>query len=110
VPIVSSIRPVINQVQAFYGRSLSIIPVTVDSITAAQDQYAPQQEGGYYRGLVPQTVLISGDGDVLLDEVGILPYETIDNSLRELFDLPAPEPGTERFRNPYDTQINEFNP
>ncbi|AFY71800.1 hypothetical protein Pse7367_3565 [Thalassoporum mexicanum PCC 7367] len=102
--------PVINQVQAFYGRAITIIPVAVDSLNLDRDNYAPTDEANYYRGLVPQTVLIAGNGDVLLDQAGILAYDAIDQPLRQYFDLPAPSPDDPQFRNPYETQINEFNP
>ncbi len=36
---------------------------------------------------MPQTVIFDAEGQVVLDEVGQVAYEAIDDRLRELFDL-----------------------
>lgn len=77
---------VISQVQAFYGRVIDILPIRVDSLPV-QSSYAPTEAGYYYKGLVPQTVLMNQSGKVVLDAAGVLPFEQVDDVLRQVFDL-----------------------
>ncbi len=75
-----------SQLQAGYGRVADLIPVIVDSLFP-DVTYSPEEEGYYYRGQIPQVVIVNQDGQVVLDEVGQVPYEKMDDVLRELFDL-----------------------
>jgi hypothetical protein len=78
--------PVVSQLDAYYGRAADIIPISIDSIPF-KDSYAPTEPGYYYKGLVPQTVLLDQSGKVVLSETGIVPFERFDDKLREIFDL-----------------------
>lgn len=85
-----SFAATVSQVQAYYGRVTSIVPVNVDSIPAPDELeagYTPTDPGFYYRGGVPQSVIFDESGTVVLDEVGDVPFETLDDSFREVFDL-----------------------
>ena len=93
----------VNRLQEFYGRAASIIPVSVDSL--AKSQYTPQEAGYYYKGVVPETVVINQKGEVVYDAKGQVPYEEIDDKLREVFDLlPRSESVTLKRRS-----FNEYN-
>ncbi|GAB4230040.1 MAG: hypothetical protein Kow00121_58910 [Elainellaceae cyanobacterium] len=76
----------VSQLDAFYGRAANIVPVNVDAIPP-RDRYQPTEPGYYYKGLVPQTVVFDQSHKVVLDEVGMVPYEQVDDVLREVFDL-----------------------
>lgn len=78
--------PVVSQLQEPYGRAANFVPVNVDILPpqASQNSTEPSH---YYKGLVPQTVLIDQKGKVVLDEVGQLPYEQVDDAFRQVFDL-----------------------
>ncbi|NJK35083.1 MAG: hypothetical protein HC919_09090 [Oscillatoriales cyanobacterium SM2_2_1] len=52
--------PVLNQMQGFYRRQLSIIPIAIDSLTPETE------EGRFYRGFIPQTVLVNATGQQVL--------------------------------------------
>jgi hypothetical protein len=78
--------PVISQIDAFYGRNMNLIPLSVDAI-APQASYSTDNPGYYYKGSVPQTVILDAAGKVVFDRPGILDYETIDDRLRQVFDL-----------------------
>lgn len=95
---------VISQLQAPYGRVASFIPVNIDSLSP-DAKYAPSDPGYYYKGLVPQTVLINQKGKVVLDETGQLSYERIDDVFREVFDLLPRTESVELRRR----QFNELN-
>ncbi len=94
---------IVSRLQEYYGRAASIIPVTVDSL--AKSQYTPQEPGYYYQGVVPQTVILDGQGKMVYNGKGQVPYEEIDDVLREVFDLlPRSESVTLKRRS-----FNEFN-
>jgi hypothetical protein len=77
---------VVSQVQAYYGRAADLLPVRLDGI-APKTAYSATEAGYYYKGVVPQTVLFDASGKVVLDEAGMVPFETLDTKFRELFDL-----------------------
>jgi thiol-disulfide isomerase/thioredoxin len=77
---------VVSQVQAFYGKNTEIIPVDVDTIPV-KASYEPTEPGYYYSGAIPQVVVLDKSGKVVLNKKGQVPYEEIDDSLREVFDL-----------------------
>ena len=76
----------VTRIQEFYGRAASIIPVTVDSFVD-KDKYTPEEPAYYYSGVVPETVILDQEGKVVYDGKGQVPYEEIDDVLREVFDL-----------------------
>lgn len=77
--------PVVSEMQAFYGRATEIIPISVDTI--ADKTYQPTDPGYYYGGSVPQVVVFNQSGQVILNKKGQVPFEEIDDKLREIFDL-----------------------
>ena len=99
--------PLLNQVQAFYGKTVSIIPVIVDSLDL-DSPADPTKEAYYYRGFVPQTVLVSSNREVILDLEGKPTFETLEIPIRQTLNLP-PKVTTPQ-RDVKVKQINEVNP
>jgi hypothetical protein len=95
---------VISQLDAFYGRAADLIPVNVDAISP-KSSYKSTEPGYYYKGVVPQTVLIDQSGQIRLDEGGILAFEQVDDVLRQVFDLLPRSESVELKRR----QVNELN-
>ena len=77
---------VISRLDGFYGWAADFIPLSVDMLPV-KASYAPTEPGYYYGGYVPQTIIFNADGKVVLDAKGSVPYEQIDDALREVFDL-----------------------
>ncbi|MBD2345254.1 thylakoid membrane photosystem I accumulation factor [Anabaena subtropica] len=77
---------VISRIQEFYGKVTEIIPISVDTITSKKT-YEPTEPGYYYSGGVPQVVVFNQSGEVILNKQGSVPFEEIDDKLREVFDL-----------------------
>jgi hypothetical protein len=94
----------ISQLQRYYGVAADFIPVNVDALTPESAKTA-LDPGYYYSGYVPQTVMINQAGDVVLDEVGQVSYEAIDDRFREAFDLLPRSESVELKRRSF----NEFN-
>jgi hypothetical protein len=95
---------VVSQLQAPYGRAANFVAVAADSFPA-QESYEKTDPGYYFKGAVPQTVLFDAAGNIVLNEVGQVSYETIDDKMREVFNLLPRTESTELRRRP----INEVN-
>jgi len=78
--------PSYSQLQAWYGRAADLIPISVDSFLP-DTPYDIDQEAYYYRGQIPQVVILNQQGEKIFDEVGQIPYEAMDDVLRNAFDL-----------------------
>lgn len=103
---------VVSQLQEPYGREANFIPVNVD-ILPPQPSNKLTEASHYYRGLVPQTVLIDRKGKVVLDEVGQLSYEQVDDAFRQAFDLLPRSQSTElkrRIVNEINTELTPSQP
>ncbi|MEC5028458.1 MAG: thylakoid membrane photosystem I accumulation factor [Oscillatoria sp. PMC 1051.18] len=95
---------VVNRLQAFYGRAASFIPIDVDSIPI-KSSYNPDEPGYYYKGVVPETILIDESGEVVYDGKGQVKFEEVDDEFREVFNLlPRSESVELKLRS-----FNEFN-
>ncbi len=95
---------VVSQLQAFYGRILDFVPVSVDQVIFDQPDH-PTSPIYYYKGQVPQTVLFDSTGNKVFEVSGNVPFEIVDDALRHLFNFPPRE--TTEPRNPQS--VNEFN-
>ncbi|MDJ0846044.1 thylakoid membrane photosystem I accumulation factor [Crocosphaera sp.] len=95
---------VVSRIQEFYGRAANIIPISVDSIPV-KDSYTKQESGYYYEDIIPQTVVLDGEGNKLFDGQGQVKYEAVDDVLREVFDLLPRSESVELKRR----TVNEFN-
>lgn len=95
---------VVSAVQAPYGRLVDIIPVNADTVNPGQ-RYGSDQSEHYYKGSVPQVVLINPQGKVVLDEAGQVAFETIDARLRQMLDL-QPRDSRDAVQR---REVNEFN-
>jgi hypothetical protein len=95
---------VVSRIQEFYGRAASIIPVNVDSMPV-KSSYALNEPGYYYKGVVPQTVIINEKGKTVFNGKGQVKFEAIDDTLREVFDLLPRSESVELKRRSF----NEFN-
>jgi peroxiredoxin len=77
---------VVSRLQEFYGRAATIIPVSVDSIVS-KPAYNRDEVGYYYKGVIPQTVVLNQKGKIVYEGKGQVAYEAIDDVLRNVFDL-----------------------
>jgi thiol-disulfide isomerase/thioredoxin len=95
---------VVSQLDSFYGREANFIPVIIDAIPL-QPSYAPTEAGYYYKGYLPQTVLLDQSGKVVLNAEGVLPFEQVDDAFRQVFNLLPRSESVELKRRP----VNEVN-
>lgn len=95
--------PVVSRMQAFYGRAANFVPVNVDAIVP-KSNYKPNEPGYYYKGVVPQVLVFNQSGEVVLNEKGLVPFEQVDDTFREVFDLLPRSESVELKRRP----VNEI--
>jgi len=98
---------VISQLQAPYGRVANFVAVAADSFPV-KDHYEPTEPGYYFKGAVPQTVLFDREHSVILNEVGQVPYEKLDDKMREIFDLLPRTESVELRRRPINEVSGEL--
>ncbi len=95
---------VVSRIQEFYGRAANIIPISVDNIPV-KDSYTKQEAGYYYQDIIPQTVILDGEGNKVFDGQGQVKYEAVDDVLREIFNLLPRSESVQLKRR----TVNEFN-
>ena len=95
---------VVSQLQSFYGRVTDILPIVVDSLPV-KDAYSKTEPGYYYEGVVPQTVVLDGSGQVVFNAKGQVPFIEVDNAFRKLYNLPLRSESEDLKQR----SVNEFN-
>jgi hypothetical protein len=95
---------VVSRFQEYYGRAANIIPIAVDTLPIKAN-YAKDEAGYYYQGVVPQTVILDQQGKVVFDGKGQVDFEAVDDVLRKVFDLLPRSQSSQLKRR----TINEFN-
>ena len=95
----------VSRLQESYGRYTSIIPVNIDSLPL-EGSGDPTDPATYNDQLVPKTVLFDRDGNLVLNVTGNVPFETIDDKFREIFDLLPRDKSVELIRR---EPLNEVN-
>lgn len=94
---------VVSRLQAFYGRAADIIPINVDAIPL-KSTYTRAEPGYYYEGVVPQVVVFKQSGEVVLNKKGQVPFEEVDDTFRDVFNLLPRSESVELKRR----SVNEF--
>ena len=72
--------PVVSGIKLLWSSSIDIIPLTIDDIQDRQSS-DPNNASYYWRGKIPQTVVINPLGEVLFDKEGQVPIEDINQAI-----------------------------
>ncbi len=71
--------PVVSGLKLLWTSAIDLIPLTTDDLPPADDsKYDPSN---YWHGKIPQTVVINGNGDIILDQEGQVPIQTINEAV-----------------------------
>ncbi len=95
---------IVSRMQEFYGRAASLIPISVDSIPNKKN-FKKDEPGYYYKGAVPQTVILDENRKKVFDAQGVQKFEAVDDILRNVFNLLPRAESVELKQRTY----NEFN-
>ena len=82
--------PVISGLKLLWTSSIDIIPLTTDELQdiETKDRTNPAY---YWHGNIPQVVVLNSEGEVLLDEEGQIPIETINNAISQGSGIKPPD-------------------
>ncbi len=81
--------PVVSGIKLLWGSAIDLIPLTTDEFqnNLSKD---PKDESYYWHGNIPQIVVIDGNGEVVLDEEGLVPVDTINKAISKATGLDEP--------------------
>ncbi len=91
--------PVVSGLRLLWTSSIDLIPLTTDEIQGKQIE-GEMDPAYYWHGKVPQTVVLNGNGEILLDEEGQVPIDKINDAISKASGLNPPD---------FDISIKSFN-
>ena len=100
---------VISQLQgALWPKFANFVAVALPTLSLLKITTNPQSPDITLEGAVPQTVLFDREHSVILNEVGQVPYEKLDDKMREIFDLLPRTESVELRRRPINEVSGEL--
>ncbi|MFM7239928.1 MAG: thylakoid membrane photosystem I accumulation factor [Cyanobium sp.] len=96
--------PVVSELQRLWGNSIELIPLVTDPLQNRPDR-GPADPAHYWHGRIPQVVVFSPAGRVLLDQEGQVPLDAINDAVSQATGITIPE----EFRRSTTVSINELN-
>ena len=98
--------PTLSRLNGEFRTGADVIALSTDSLDPAEDA-SPDNPSYYWRGLVPQVVILDQNGDVVLDRAGQIPLEDLERSLAMASGLELPEAMAQR--RTQAMEVNEIN-
>ena len=95
---------VVSELQRVWGNSIELMPLVTDPLQGREDR-GPTDPLHYWRGVVPQVVVLGQEGQMMLDAPGQVEIDTIHAALSRATGLPLPPSSSERRM----TSFNELN-
>ena len=81
--------PVVSGLKLLWGSSIDLIPITTDEFQGNVSN-DPTEESSYWHGNIPQVVVIDGNGNLVLDQEGQIPIDTINKAISKATGLDEP--------------------
>ncbi len=81
--------PVVSELQRQWGNRIDLIPLVSDPLQGRPEQ-GPTDPAHYWKGVIPQVVVVDGDGRVRFDAAGSMELAAIDAAISEATGLPLP--------------------
>ena len=91
--------PVVSGIKLLWSSSVDLIPLSIDELDN-DDQKTFKDPGYYWRGKIPQTVILDGKGNVILDEDGQVSFDEINDAITQATGLKKPD---------FDLTVKSFN-
>ena len=82
--------PVVSELQRLWGRGIDLLPLTIDPLQGRQPSGAADP-ATYWRGQIPQVVVIDPQGEVVFDQDGQVSLVAINEAISRATGLPAPD-------------------
>ena len=91
--------PVVSGIKLLWSSSVDLIPLSIDELdNDAQKTFT--DPGYYWHGKIPQTVILDGKGNVLLDEEGQVTFDQLNDAITKGTGLKKPD---------FDLEVKSFN-
>ena len=91
--------PVVSGIKLLWSSSIDLIPLSIDELDN-DEKTTFEDPGFYWHGNIPQTVIIDGKGNVLLDKEGQVSFDDINNAITIGTGLKKPD---------FDLKVKSFN-
>jgi len=100
--------PIISGLDLIWRNNIDIIALTTDELQDKEKSNLPNDPSFYWNGLIPQTIIINGDGEVKYDQNGFVNIDELNKIIGELkgIDLKDTAFSVESF-NEYNSIISE---
>ncbi|MEB3321201.1 MAG: thylakoid membrane photosystem I accumulation factor [Synechococcaceae cyanobacterium] len=96
--------PVVSELQRTWGNSIELIPLVTDPLQGRPEQ-GPSDPAHYWKGTIPQVVVLDGEGRVLLDQSGAVGIDAVNAAVSRATGIPLrPQAGPSTTRS-----FNELN-
>ncbi|WP_416223875.1 thylakoid membrane photosystem I accumulation factor [Synechococcus sp. CBW1107] len=82
--------PVVSELQRLWGTNVDLLPLVTDPLQNRPDG-GSSDPAHYWKGTVPQVVVLDGDGTVLLDAAGQVNLEAINDAVSRATGIALPE-------------------
>ncbi|WP_396102952.1 thylakoid membrane photosystem I accumulation factor [Cyanobium sp. Morenito 9A2] len=99
--------PVLSELQRTWGNNVELIYLTTDNLQNRPDT-GPSDPAHYWKGTIPQVVVIDANGTVVFDAAGQVNTDAIDAALAKATGRPAaqgPKGTVERSFNEFNSEI-----
>ena len=102
-----ALAPVIAGLDLIWKNNIDIIPITTDELQN-KDFTDPLEEGFYWKGYIPQTIILDETGSVRFDKNGLLDLNEINKVISEIKGIkPEDSSFTVESFNEYNSQISK---
>ncbi len=98
--------PTLSRLNGEFRTGADMIALSTDSLDPAEDA-SPDNPSYYWRGLIPQVVILDQNGEVVFDRAGQIPLEDLEQSLSMASGLELPE--AMALRRTQAMEVNEIN-
>ncbi len=102
-----ALAPLIAGLDLIWKNNIDIIALTTDELQN-KDLYNPMDEGFYWNGFIPETIIIDKKGDVKFDKNGLVELDEVNKIISAILDidLKGNSFSIESF-NEYNSQISK---
>ncbi len=91
--------PVVSGIKLLWSSSIDLIPLSIDELDN-NEKKTFKDPGYYWHGKIPQTVILDGKGNVLLDKEGQVSFDEINDAITKGTGLEKPD---------FDLTVKSFN-
>ena len=82
--------PVVSGIKLLWPTEIDLLPLTTDELKT-KNRNDPTDPSFYWKGHIPQVVVIDKDGKVVFDEEGQVPIQNINEAISEATGLTPPD-------------------